>query len=73
MLYEVITVIADSASAFEKASSGAQAEEAERALHALVRAVVDQEMRPLFDGDLRTTSRAAIEAVQQRAVSYNFV
>ena len=63
-----LQVMADSASAFEKAGSANQAEDAERELHALVRAVVDQEMRPLFEGDLRTTSRAAIEAVQQRAV-----
>ncbi|MBY0430092.1 MAG: hypothetical protein K2Q10_02760 [Rhodospirillales bacterium] len=63
-----LQVMADSASAFEKAGSANQAEDSERELHALVRAVVDQEMRPLFEGDLRTTSRAEIEAMQQRAV-----
>ena len=63
-----LQVIADSASAFEKAPNAIQAEDAERELHALVKVVVDQEMRPLFQGDLRLTTRLEIEAVQQRAL-----
>jgi hypothetical protein len=63
-----IQVITDSDRAFQRADSATRAEQAEQDLHALVEVVVDKQMRPLFSGDIRTLSRARVEAIQLRAI-----
>ncbi|WP_239948601.1 hypothetical protein [Dyella terrae] len=61
-------VVLDSDRAFAKAETPKQAEDAERDLFELVRAVTEKHMRPLLEGQLQVMTTAQMQAAQLAAI-----
>lgn len=61
-------IVMESDRAFQKATTVEQAVEAETELNQLVKAVVDNAMRPMLGDDIKSLSAAKIQAIQLNAI-----
>lgn len=62
-------IVLDSDRAFAKAETPKQAEDAERALFELVRAVTEKHMKPLLDGQLQAMTHSQMHTAQLAAIT----